>query len=254
MNSNGLTGKTGHDEIAVLLPWYVNGSLTVDEQIRVEEHVRHCLPCRRELALERRTLETFQTVSPVDQSAHAAFERLQHRIAGRVRQRQRSCFRDLALGLRRRFAAAADRPWPGLRPVLIALPLVAAVFGLVWVNVEPDGIHLTGGAGPGGTAPEASRYHTLSGPENVAARIDDIHVIFARGTGQARIAQILRPLNAGVVDGPNSAGAYTVRVSGVTDEHEREATIAALRDRPEVLFAEPAQPLAVPEPPEGAPQ
>jgi anti-sigma factor RsiW len=249
MNTNDLTGNTEHDEIAVLLPWYVNGSLNTEERIQVDDHVRRCLTCRRELALERRILEAFHSESPLDQSADAAFERLHDRIAGRVRRSGRSRFDDLVLALRRLRAVATGRTWPGLRQALIALPVVALVFGLVLVNIESVDVHLTGGAGPGERG-----YHTLSGANSVAANIDDIHVIFARGTDSARITQILQSLDAGIVGEPNSAGAYTVRLSGVKDEREREAALAVLRNQREVVFAEPAQPLAVPEPREGTPK
>jgi len=248
MNTNDMTGNTEHDEVAVLLPWYVNGSLNTEERIQVDDHVRRCLACRRELALERRTLEVFHSVSPVDQSADAAFERLHDRIAGRVRRPGRSRFDDLVLALRRLRAIAASRTWSGLRLPLIALPMVALMFGLVLVNLEPDDLQLTGGAGLGGSGHEAGDYRTLSKADSIAANIDDIHVIFARGTDSARIAQILQSLDAGIVGGPNSAGAYSVRLSGVKDAREREAAIAALRNQREVVFAEPAQPLAVPEP------
>jgi Fervidolysin N-terminal prodomain len=247
MNTNDITGNTEHDEIAVLLPWYVNGSLNTEERILVDDHVRRCLTCRRELALERRTLEVFHSESPVDQSADAAFERLHDRIAGRVGRPGRSRYDDLVLALRRLRTIAASRAWSGLRLPLIALPMVALVFGLVLVNLEPDDAQLTGGSGLGG-------YRTLSQADSIAAHIEDIHVIFARGTDSARIAQILQSLDATIVGGPNSAGAYSVRLSGVKDAREREAAIAALRNQREVVFAEPAQPLAVPEPRGNAPQ
>jgi len=38
-----------HREIAELLPWYANGTLSADERARVERHLQRCAGCRREL-------------------------------------------------------------------------------------------------------------------------------------------------------------------------------------------------------------
>jgi len=42
---------TDHRAIAELLPWWVNGTLDAEEARRVEEHLEHCEPCRRQVVL-----------------------------------------------------------------------------------------------------------------------------------------------------------------------------------------------------------
>ena len=49
MNKTTSTIQDQHHQIQFLLPWYVNQSLQQHEQRLVENHIRHCLPCRREL-------------------------------------------------------------------------------------------------------------------------------------------------------------------------------------------------------------
>lgn len=40
-----------HEEISVLLPFYVSGKLTDDEHIQVKEHLENCVACRAELEM-----------------------------------------------------------------------------------------------------------------------------------------------------------------------------------------------------------
>lgn len=40
-----------HDELSLLLPWYVNGTLADDESAAVKAHVKGCDSCRSDLAL-----------------------------------------------------------------------------------------------------------------------------------------------------------------------------------------------------------
>ena len=46
-----------HQQILLLLPWYLNQSLEQGEQKQVEKHIAHCLLCRRELISLRKLKE-----------------------------------------------------------------------------------------------------------------------------------------------------------------------------------------------------
>lgn len=59
MNDSSNTGL--HDEITLLLPWYINKTLHEHDQRRVENHTKDCLECRDALSLLR-TMETAVTV------------------------------------------------------------------------------------------------------------------------------------------------------------------------------------------------
>ena len=50
MNESVIQEHSVHREVALLLPWYVNGALDGSERLRVERHVHSCILCRRELA------------------------------------------------------------------------------------------------------------------------------------------------------------------------------------------------------------
>jgi hypothetical protein len=63
---------------------------------------------------------------------------------------------------------------------------------------------------------------------------------------QEQIKQLLISLQGQIVGGPSSVGAYTVRIA--SGDHSHQAVLAALdrlRHHPGVLFAEPAQPVAI---------
>ena len=40
-----------HEKISALLPFYISGKLTIQEQEQVKEHIDHCAECIEELAL-----------------------------------------------------------------------------------------------------------------------------------------------------------------------------------------------------------
>lgn len=54
-----------HDELNLLLPWYVNGTLAEDESAAVEAHVKACESCRSDLALLQDMNDAVQDAQPV---------------------------------------------------------------------------------------------------------------------------------------------------------------------------------------------
>ena len=48
---NDLANGAQHEDLSLLLPWYVNGTLSEDERIAVQEHLADCEECRDSLAL-----------------------------------------------------------------------------------------------------------------------------------------------------------------------------------------------------------
>lgn len=237
-----------HDEVHLLLPWYVNGSLGSRQKALVNEHIRGCITCRRELATESRTLDMFRNESPLDQSMHAGFEHLQSRIAARsATHSRRSVCAAAGLAWNRVLELARTCTAARLQTALVAAPLavMAIAIGLTQIpQVQSPG----SGHPYTGAASAVDGYQTLSRPVARAANPDDIQVIFARGASIETIEDLLESLPANIVNGPDSAGVYTVRLVHVSGESERQAAILALRGRQEVLFAEAAQPLSIPRP------
>lgn len=243
MISRPITEHSLHDEVSVLLPWYVNGTLHGSQKTLVEEHARNCIACRRELAIEARTLAAFRDESPVEQTVHAGFERLHRRITARAASRSRTSPAGTAGLVWNRVLDMLDG-FIGARvpSALVAAPLVlvALAVGLLLFPLQSP----PGSDGTGPAAAATGGFQTLSSPAAGTAHPDDVRVVFTRGTSIETIDTLLDSLPAKIIDGPNNAGIYTVRLSGVSGGAGRQAAILGLRSRSDVLFAEAAQPLS----------
>jgi len=249
MNDRQTTEQSFHHEVSLLLPWYVIGTLDGVERERVEQHARCCIACRRELALERRTLEVFQRDDALEQSAQAGFQRLHQRIAGTTGYRQPRLSRFIELPARWLRDLHGTLGAVTLRPALLALALAAltGTGGLALLRSQSE----VGQAGP--NLAEAN-YQTLSAAGSNTPQLNDIHVIFAPGTDPEATASVLTSVQGRIVDGPNEAGVYTVRLQNVSGSEERQLVLKALRLQSGVILAEAAVPLAVPRPDPGTPR
>jgi hypothetical protein len=198
--------EIGHDQAAALLPWLVNGTLQADERERVERHVRRCLPCRAELA-EQRTLQRLVTRHPaVPVSAERDFERLLRRIDGGAAPRRER----IPAWQRHALAAAAAIIGVGLAAVLWLAPLQDAQ---------------QGGAGYTALTDAGDSLH--------------IDVIFADGTRETELRELLAELGAEIVAGPSPRlGRYTLRVvPGGPAAADIDAALQRLMSDARVRFA-----------------
>lgn len=192
-----------------LLPWLVNSSLFAEERDAVEQHVRSCLSCRRELKEQQRLRTAVRAQPTIHLSAQAGYERLTRVLGGAP----------LPEAPRRahpvdgivRFAAAAAA----------ALALVAIV---LWLAPAPRGTH------------DESNYRVLAtDAANVAGELD---VVFARSITAAEMQALLAEIDGSISDGPSEVGRYTIRLgdSNVTDA-QLDALLARLAADPRVRFA-----------------
>jgi anti-sigma factor RsiW len=208
---------SAHREVDELLPWFVNGTLEGRELAAVEQHVRECARCRREVAL----LQRLQAVCAIDVPAPDAtpsYRRLHERIAGR---RWLGSLRDRVLGL--------SRPWQ--RAPAWAKWAIAAEFA---------GIVMLAGriAMPAGES--AGLYQTLGAPAARVAHDGTVAVVFVPEATESELRRIVRAAGARVVDGPTESNAYVLEVP----PGHRDAVLAVLRAESAVALAQPltAQP------------
>lgn len=103
-----------------LLPWLANGTLEGEELHRVEEHLRSCLACRREVEELRRLRREVDTASDASPPGAPGLERLLAEIEA---ERPRPHHRWFS-------------PW---QPMLAAAALMAAVGIGVWAPWSPTG-------------------------------------------------------------------------------------------------------------------
>jgi anti-sigma factor RsiW len=174
------TAPLQHARAFELLPWLVNGTLTGAERDAVEEHVRACIACRRELKAQQQLQVALRRTGDI--SAEAGLDDLERRLD--------AVARDGPGRPRPRYAAAA--------PFAIAAAAgVALLAVLVWFTPLPD--------------VAGSSYSTLAtAPAGDATSID---IVFAESTTAAEIQQLLDEIGGEIVAGPSRLGRYSVRIA-----------------------------------------
>ncbi|HEY1560612.1 MAG TPA: zf-HC2 domain-containing protein [Caulobacteraceae bacterium] len=201
--------RDAHREALLLLPWHVSGALDEAEQARVEAHLADCAECRAELALERRLATEVVAMSPQSEPAWEAMER---RLAQPARRRTRPARRNPA-----RHAAKIALPWLGWA-VAAGILMVVGLQAVLPPRPAPV-------------------YHALAAAPARAGV--DVAVIFKPQTTEAEIHSILDASQARVADGPTATDAWLLNVP----MQERDAAVRRLRASPDVLTAEPLDPV-----------
>jgi anti-sigma factor RsiW len=209
----------------MLLPWLVNGRLEAPERLRVEQHVRACDECARELAQQRLLREAFTQPERIVYAPGPSFRKLLERIDSANAPRPQAL---LAGAARARQWRAAWRP-PGLA--------WAASFVLA-VGVATLATSVYRWSLP--------RYATHTDTAAVLPQV--VHVAFAPSLGTAEVRQLLRAAGARVVEGPDGTGVYGVAPladSEALADGQRppgtaaRALAARLRADPRVRWVEP---------------
>jgi hypothetical protein len=198
-------------DIADLFPWYLNGTLGDRERQRVEGHVQECSACRDELAKERRIYEEMAVEPSVEYLPAPSLKRLQAAISGRGAEQPAS----------RPAVVRRLLPWRGLA----AASIVVAAVALAFLTANRWG-H-SGGAD----------YHTVTTP---TARPPDevIRAVFAPTIMLVGLQGILAEAQLRIISGPTEAGVYSL---AATSRRPVSASLALLRNHPEVRFAESTQ-------------
>jgi hypothetical protein len=178
-----------------LLPWYVNGTLAGKEREEVGRVLRSSLTCR----LEHARLTRLQQLMQQDDPEHAATDRAFERLISRIHRQRR--WRGLLL---RRAAAV----------VLVASGL-ALWWNLDWRSASQD-------------------FETLTTPENAAANVILLRVVFAPGVPEDARRELLASYELEMAAPPTPDGVYTLAVPEGADAR---AISNALRTDPRVVFA-----------------
>ena len=190
-----------HHELRELLPWYVTGQLDEAEAARIEAHLDDCAECQAELRFEER-LESEVARLPLE--VEAGWARMRRRVEG-------------------------DRPEPRvLRALRTRAPWLG--WGVAAVLMLGLGVLAAPSLRP---APATDAYHALSATP--AAEPGNVVVIFRPDTTEKSMREALKASGARLVDGPTPADAYVLRVPAA----QREAALANLRARREIVLAQP---------------
>jgi putative zinc finger protein len=198
-----------HTRAFELLPWLINGTLAGPEREAVEQHLRACIVCRRELKEQQRLHFSVRARRTADVSAEAGFDRLNSELDA---------------------VADAARPRSRIRYAMAAKFAVAAAAGvavlavLLWFTPLPN--------------LGRDDYKTLATPPADAALVD---IVFADETTAAQMQDLLADIDGEIVAGPSRLGRYSVRVTNdPASDEQLDKLIHALAADPRVRFAGPA--------------
>lgn len=205
-----------HEEIAALIPWYVNETLGDAARAKVEEHTRDCSGCREDLALEQRIRAGMSIDGPLEFMPAASLNRLRSML-------------DKAED------ASAEIPQPkvgrsGHWKWLAAASFAGAVAALGMLSA---GHWLTRGAEGG-----APVFHTVT--DSVPRpREEVVRAVFAPTVTLVELQAVLDEAQLRIVSGPTEAGVYSLAAKSSLPI---STSLALLRRHPTVRFAESVEP------------
>ena len=204
-----MSDPTTHSRAFELLPWLANGSLSAAERDAVEQHVRSCLSCHRELKEQQRLRQAMRAQPTVHLSAQTGYERLTRALGGEPSLEEPRTARSFDGFVRFATVAAAG---------------LAIVAMLLWIVPSPRG------------ARNEATYETLATQEARVA--GDIDVVFVQSITAAEMQALLAEIDGSITGGPSEAGRYTIQLddSSATDA-ELDALLARLAADPRIRFA-----------------
>jgi hypothetical protein len=231
-----------HQELAQLLPWYVNKTLQGSELRAVEDHLAVCLVCKRELLQLQKLAQLVAHSGSIDSAEQASFSRLKKRLqSGQQldlqalpKPAQTDPIQDAKdnKGNVRPFNASKQK-WKVdtfIRPALaMAAALLLSLTVIMPRYAEND-------------LQTGNQYRTLSSDSQLASKkTNEIRVVFAENVNQQQKEKILERVQGQIVDkNPTAQGVYTVRLKRDIAENHITDAIELLRKDNKVIFAEPA--------------
>lgn len=230
-----------HQQVLLLLPWYLNQSLEQDEQRQVESHLRSCLLCSRELVVLRKLGATVKQSSDLDMAAEASFASLLEKLqtAEPVRQTPEPSNNQTTLAWFGKCANtgagqsgnAANRHSRLLRLNVITVKHFAIAASML-LAMLPLIMHYE-------RSPVTPDYYTLSAAKPESPAGAKLRVVFSKPLPDTGIDSLLKRIHGQLVEGPNSVGAYTIRLDAGKENLDLTAAATFLRNQQNVLLVEP---------------
>jgi anti-sigma factor RsiW len=186
-------GSSTHQNVQDLLPWFVMGTLDDDDRRFVDEHLRTCAACLREVQWHENLREAHDEPAGernVDHAFAALRARLQAPAAASASSPRK---------LPRLWPVWGMRPWAGWALAFQSLIILGLAGMLVF--------------GSHGSAPStAAEFHALGRP-GAAAAAARLVIVFTPQASEAEMRRVLVASGARIVDGPTAADAYILAVA-----------------------------------------
>ncbi len=197
--SHNPTEHTTHPE--ELLPWFVNGTLSVEERVEVEQHVESCVQCQQEIALLQK-IRTEVKDTPVQSPGEFGLNRL----LNEVRHKQKG------VGVT---PQTQSRGWQ------TGLAIAASLMIFVQAGLLFDAWFLSKPMSP------------LAGPQKDGVVLQ---VTFEPTTTEAQIRELMTDIQATFIDGPSSLGLYRIRLDSIASSQSSvHDTIKQLRQHTDII-------------------
>ncbi len=187
---------TRNEELELLLPWYVNGTLDAVSRQRIDEAMAHDGRLRRALALAREdqqaVVESHELIAP---PSAAPLDRIMAEVAATGRAKQHALKLSLAEAFKGFLVSLSPRAFAAATlAVALVIALQAAAIGVIGIK------------GPG---PELASVDPGGQAENTARFI----VGFAPGATAQEITALLEGAGLKIVSGPAGGGLYVVEAA-----------------------------------------
>jgi hypothetical protein len=239
MNPKMRSPYATHAEAEILLPWYINGSLREDETHLVNNHLRVCLTCRKELVGQQLLAKSLQRTPLIEVSSMPAFERLKSRIVAyenQTTERQKS----EVLRSKKSPAIFGFSWFDSFLNSMSERSLTVAFASLLLIFILPFAAHEM-------QQTTVQQFHTVANAGSLDQFTkNDIHVIFVDQPTDQQIEALLKPLHVYIVEGPTASKVYTIRMNNPEQSEQLlAAAIQSLRANKLVALAEPALPWKV---------
>ena len=230
-----------HQQIQVLLPWYLNKTLEQDELQQVESHLRNCMLCNRELVTLRKLAAAVKQSSDLDAAAEASFAKLREKLQPPDPLRKKplpsnnqprlvwsrkpaAAAPGLSVNVANRYSQLLSLRGSSVKHFAIAASILLAIIPLVMQY---------------GRSTATTDYYTLSAAKPESLTGTKLHIVFSKSLPNADIDLLLEKIHGQLVEGPNSVGAYTVRLGADKNSQDLTAAVALLRNQQNVLLVEP---------------
>lgn len=202
-----------HEETQQLLPWYINQTLSPEQDSLVEQHLQQCLICRRDWLDLQKLAAKIIAPTELEATADASFGQLLAKLNPPVALSKAKPLKQ------RRYQVAA----------MLSFGL-AASFLLLLMPSLPTLQHTF----------QVADYHTLSAERTEPSHGNLLKVVFAPGLPNQRADDLLAKIHGRRIDQANSAGAFTIQLDA-DGGLDIDQALAILRRHDEVLLAEPWQ-------------
>ena len=210
--------ELSHEDLSQFLPWYANGTLSLEEYALVEEHLKTCGACQDALQLLRNV-----GVAMTELAEEAPMVKLSFDKIGAAAENSETSKR---AARRRSFADWLDAIWnppPQITRLVFVIQL-ALILGLGIYSYT--------------LRRETPTYTTLSGTEESTggARLT---INFATNTTVEQMSQILSSIGGRIVSGPSPLGMYVIELPVKPEKGtEIQSVVDKLRTNGAIRFVE----------------